>query len=84
MKFLQKLTQLHLWLKSCSVLRQCAQTTFGTSILRGCTCPHLEILTVSLEGLASNPAAETSATAANFAELCFTLQKRLNQGLTAS
>lgn len=71
MKFLQKLTRLHLWLKLFSVLCQCTWTTFSTSVLQSCTCPYLEMLPVSPEGLASNPA--SCRNICNSCKLCWTV-----------
>lgn len=71
MKFLQKLTHLHLWLKLFSVLWQHTQTAVSTSVLPSSACSYLGILTVSLEGRAAKPA--SCRNICNCCKLCWTV-----------
>lgn len=71
MKFSQKLTQLHLWLKLFRVLWQHRQTAVSTLILLSSACSYLEILTVSLEGQAAKPA--SCGIICNCCKLCWTV-----------
>lgn len=71
MKFLQKLTQLHLWLKLFSVLWKQTQTAVSTSILPSSACSYLVILTVFLEEQAAKPA--SCRNICNCCKLCWTV-----------